>query len=697
MYDQILALAPHVRAEAHGRLTFLLTEDAPIMLTGEVFGRLLARVDGQRSVGALIEDLDDVAPAVVLYAIGRLRSAGHLVSAETQIAADPRIIERALSRLAAQVPQVTLHGADDLADPALAADWAKARAAARPWLPVVLAGRRPLFGPLFSKGGEGPCPTCLRHALMHNRPVERFLAHHRGAPVAPGPRPIDPPMVESAAAAFAVALRAALSDAAHPLRGAVGRFDNGEITWHPVRRRPQCAGCGDPALVARRADAPVRLVPRPVADSADGGHRICTPEQTLERLLPLVDPLTGVLARLEPVAERHHALRRVYSAAWRICPLDREPTFDDFDRPALGKGRTDVQARVGALCEALERYSTMWQGDERTRRARFADLVGRPRDPQDGAIHPDALQLYSRRQYAERERLNAQVDDVRKQVPPPFDDQQAIDWSPAYRLGDGARRWVPTALCYPFRPIDPAERGLVFNPNGHAAGNCLEEAVLQGLLERVERDAVSLWWYARCRRRAIDLDALGDPWFGEVRAHYAALGFRIWVLDLTTDLGIPATTAIARREEDGALQHAIGFGCHLDGRRATQRALTELNQLFDPVRLPDPWDHAALPETDYLEPHGPPVTPGELDDLASGDLTADVKTCVARLARAGVETLVIDQTRPDIPLSVAKVITPGLCHFWPRFGPERLYRVPVEQGWRAPFGEADLNPVHLFL
>ncbi len=690
MYDQIFAIAPTVRVEPHGRLVFLLTEDAPVMLTGEVFARVLARIDGQRPVGAIVEDLQGVAPAVVLYAIGRLRAAGHIALAEAVSAPDPAIVERALERLAAAAPAVTLHGAADLADPALLDTREKTRGAGRPWLPMVLAGRRPVFGPLFSTGGTGPCPACLRHALMHNRPVERFLAYHRGEPVAPGPRPIDPPTVDAAAKAFSAALDAALKDPTHPLWGAVGRFDGGEITWHPVRRRPQCPGCGDPARIARRAERAIRLMPRPVAATADGGHRICTPEETLARLLPLVDPLTGVLARLEPVAERHHALRRVYSAAWRICPLDREPTFDDFDRPALGKGRTDAQARVGALCEALERYSTMWQGDEPAMRARFADL--------DGAIHPDALQLYSRRQYAERERLNAQVDDVRKQVPPPFDDRAAIDWSPAWSLNDGGRRWVPTALCYPFRPVDPAEAGLVFNPNGHAAGNCLEEAVLQGLLERVERDAVSLWWYARCRRRAVDLDALGDPWFAAVRAHYAALGFRVWVLDLTTDLGIPAATAIARRVRAGAVQHAIGFGCHLDGRRAAQRALTELNQLFDPVRLPDPWDHAALPETDYLEPaDGPPITPAELDDLASGDLAADVKTCVARLAAVGVDTLVIDQTRPDIPLSVAKVITPGLCHFWPRFAPERLYRVPVEQGWRAPFAEADLNPVHLFL
>jgi oxazoline/thiazoline synthase len=58
----------------------------------------------------------------------------------------------------------------------------------------------------------------------------------------------------------------------------------------------------------------------------------------------------------------------------------------------------------------------------------------------------------------------------------------------------------------------------------------------------------------------------------------------------------------------------------------------------------------------------------------------------------------MDQTRPDIGLSAVKVIVPGLRHFWPRFGPGRLYDVPVRLGWiDRPRPEADLNPVHLFL
>ena len=58
----------------------------------------------------------------------------------------------------------------------------------------------------------------------------------------------------------------------------------------------------------------------------------------------------------------------------------------------------------------------------------------------------------------------------------------------------------------------------------------------------------------------------------------------------------------------------------------------------------------------------------------------------------------LDLSRPDVDLAVAKVVVPGLRHFWPRFGPGRLYDAPAAMGWLArPLTEAELNPAHLFL
>jgi ribosomal protein S12 methylthiotransferase accessory factor len=63
-----------------------------------------------------------------------------------------------------------------------------------------------------------------------------------------------------------------------------------------------------------------------------------------------------------------------------------------------------------------------------------------------------------------------------------------------------------------------------------------------------------------------------------------------------------------------------------------------------------------------------------------------------------MEMLVMDQTRPDVGMPVAKVVVPGMRHFWARFAPGRLYDLPVRLGWRsAPTPEADLNPIPIFI
>ncbi len=63
-----------------------------------------------------------------------------------------------------------------------------------------------------------------------------------------------------------------------------------------------------------------------------------------------------------------------------------------------------------------------------------------------------------------------------------------------------------------------------------------------------------------------------------------------------------------------------------------------------------------------------------------------------------MQVLVLDQTRPDVGLAVAKVIVPGLRPFWARLAPGRLFDVPVNLGWLPePLCEDQLNPTPMFL
>src|SRR5262249_6818107 len=128
--------------------------------------------------------------------------------------------------------------------------------------------------------------------------------------------------------------------------------------------------------------------------------------------------------------------------------------------------------------------------------------------------------------------------------------------------------------------------------NGNAAGNTLEEAILQAFCEICERDAVALWWYNRALRPAFDLDSLREPYIDTLREFYSGMNRSLEVIDLTTDLGIPTSAALAHPVQDVLL----GFGARLDVRIAVLRALTEVNQF-----LPAVINRKADGSTDYWE------------------------------------------------------------------------------------------------
>ena len=68
------------------------------------------------------------------------------------------------------------------------------------------------------------------------------------------------------------------------------------------------------------------------------------------------------------------------------------------------------------------------------------------------------------------------------------------------------------------------------------------------------------------------------------------------------------------------------------------------------------------------------------------------------MSEVGLEPLVFNYSRPDVPLKTVKTVVPGMRHVWPRYAPGRLYDVPVQLGWRTSALDEDaLNPMPLLL
>jgi ribosomal protein S12 methylthiotransferase accessory factor len=355
----------------------------------------------------------------------------------------------------------------------------------------------------------------------------------------------------------------------------------------------------------------------------------------------------------------------------------------------------------------LERYSGVFRGDEPRRRARQAELGC-------AAVPLNDCLLFSERQYRERQARNAGGGRF-SFIPVPFDPDAEVEWSPVWSLTRGGVRYLPTAFCYYDYPQPDERTYCLACSNGCAAGNTLEEAILQGFLELVERDGVALWWYNRVRRPGVDVDSFAEPYLERLRAFLHEHGRDFWVLDLTTDLGIPVFASITRRTDGPPEQIVPGFGAHLDPKIALLRAVTEMNQMLSSPLLGRPETGAEKEPVDpdtahwlatattanqsYLLPaEGPPWAVAAYPQTWTDDVADDVRACQALVERAGLEMLVLDQTRPEVGLPVAKVIVPGLRHFWARLAPGRLYDVPVQLGWLSrTLTEDELNPTPMFL
>jgi oxazoline/thiazoline synthase len=615
---------------------------------------------------------------------------------------------------------------DDYLSPAVAEIGRRLRAAGRAWLIAKPCSPSPWIGPIFQPD-EGPCLQCLTHRLAGHRHGALRLQATLGVAARP---PESSIAAARAVAAQFVALETAkwLAGVRQPEQQTLYTFDTLTLDGlrHSVHRRPQCPECGDPRLVASRTAERVRLERRM---KVLGSERAEDASTVLARHRQLVGPLTGIVAELTPDNQTTDFVHCV--AGGRIA-LPARAHAEDRPLPWIpsgGKGVTAVQAEVGALGEAVEHYSAHRQGDELVVRGSYAALRA-------DAVHPDALQLYDERQFRDRDSWNS-VHGDKHWICDRFDEDEVREWTPVWSLTHQRSRLLPTALLYFHQGGEGASRQLCADSNGRAAGSSREDAIVQGFFELVERDAAAIWWYNRTSQPEVHIASFADPWLDRVRRRLTEHGRELWALDLTTDLGVPVFAALSARAGAGSGGPGVvlGFGAHFDPRIALRRAATELCQQLGPVLVAErtgsalsaagriepglaAWWDALRGESqdelrnesgydvctsgafDYLRagPADRAITPESHPYQRSEDLREDIERALSLLRGAGLELLVLDQTRPDVGMPVVKVLVPGLRPIRARFAPGRLYDVPVRLG-RRPHrtAYAELNPTPLFV
>ena len=514
-----------------------------------------------------------------------------------------------------------------------------------PLLLLSVSGNIVTVGPLYVPGA-GVCPDCVRYWA-------RTAGWER--PLAPEPAPGVLEALDSIAAETASAFeRGPLGDLLLSLWEI--DLDTGQRHQHPVVPRSDCPRCG----CLRRE--PFRL----------SAH--CS-------------PLTGVVSSVTVTGD---AFAGSYSAIGSyVAPIpvaNARPTIKA--QYAMGKGHTKEQAIDSCIGEALERYSLIFTGAERLVRARPGDVA---------MIDPRDILLVSGSQYAMRESWNRAHDD-RYWIPETFDECAALDLIAGVDLAANETVYVPAACCLMWYQFGPGERKFASaDTNGCGAGKTIAAAAASALLELIERDALAIWWYNRARRPAAVLEDFRSDHLRQIQDALRRGGRELYLLDITTDLAIPAYAAVSPAR-DGT-EPLFAAAAHPSPCAAALKAASEVSQLiFSAVHTRGldaelhAWLQMATLETQpYLAPLGDMPAPPEPEPLSDEQVVA---LCAQRMAAAGFRAIAVDQSRPDVLLKTVRAVVPGLRHIWARFAPGRLYETPVRLGWlREPLNEESLNSI----
>jgi ribosomal protein S12 methylthiotransferase accessory factor len=293
---------------------------------------------------------------------------------------------------------------------------------------------------------------------------------------------------------------------------------------------------------------------------------------------------------------------------------------------------------------------------------------------------------FSSEQWNMRDRFNAKWQGY-DFVPEFWQDQRDLAWCVVNELSSGACAWAPASLCYGRAPTSwsPSSGAYQADSNGCAAGETPVAAIAAGLLELMERDALGIWWYAQCRRPELSLETTRvdiDGW-AKLRP---AQSRRRWLLDLTSDLGVPVVAAISV-DREGRLP-AIGAGASASLFSAAMKAFLELCQaelnlglslrrwrerspqeLADGDRLYRQWLlPMSLEVLPWLVPDGR-ITAAQESAPATEPF---LMQCLDKLQAKDLHAYRLDLTRPAIGVPVARVFVPGLCQVKPRLAAQRL-------------------------
>jgi ribosomal protein S12 methylthiotransferase accessory factor len=312
------------------------------------------------------------------------------------------------------------------------------------------------------------------------------------------------------------------------------------------------------------------------------------------------------------------------------------------NKKQMGKGGNPEQAEASAVMELAERFSF------------FSFSKNQANFIKDSYQHIKSKAL--------------SFETIRKSVHDTSEDIKAAEaifsdlplrWTGAYNLTRKEEVMIPFDWFYAINAF-----------NGPSAGNCAEEALLQGICEIVERHVSSLISRNKIKPPAINRSSISDPMVIELISKFDQAGIQLVITDFSLNMGIPSVGVLAYDPSTFPEKSEIVWtaGTTPDPLKALSRALTETAQLGGDFNTGSHYVASGLPkfknleEAAYIIATETVIDIHQMPNLSHDNMKIEIENCVAALSQKGMEVISINTTHPELDIPAFYTIIPG-AHF----------------------------------
>lgn len=374
-----------------------------------------------------------------------------------------------------------------------------------------------------------------------------------------------------------------------------------------------------------------------------GTHRIIAPEKTIE--INQDKLRTAGITRIADITDLDRIGLPVYTA---IRPTAEYGGVSVYG----GKGISKDHAKASAMMEGFERYSAERQDSDKT-------------------VVATAGEIQEYGNYIDPKSLNLPKELEKKDI-----SDMPLEWSMSRDLISDSDFYIPTnAIFHPYIHGNDVVSLFKSNTNGLASGNVLEEAILHGMFEVIERDAWSIFELTHKNYAQIDLDSIKSDLINETISKFEDKGVKIKLMDFTADVNIPTIAASA---DDTITRDAglltLGIGTHLDPEVAILRALTEVAQSRatqingareDTVRADFAreagYERMKRINRYYFRQEEEQIELDSIENKSTSSITEDINIVKDELIANDIERILYaDLTRPELDVSVVRVVIPEM-------------------------------------